>query len=514
MNWRQWFSRKMVYLAAIVALLLALVWLGQPATVDIGETKGSPGGLLARIRTDHGFSESQLGEIDPAGETIKLATLGMRGVAANVLWDKANTYKMKKDWTNLSATLQQIAKLEPHFVKVWEFQGWNLSYNVSAEFDDYRERYRWVLRGVDYLREGIRFNQREPKLVWYIGWIIAQKIGRADESQQFRKLFKLDDEFNGNLAPEKRDNWLVGKEWFLRAQQMVDQGADLKKQTAVLFHSNPAMSQMNYSEALEKDGVFDEKAQYAWKQAYDEWIQFGDRQIPTTDPKVLIQLNQMEDLLKEAKKRGDELDKLAPGVREQIRTERYEKLTALEKKAADMPPLQRETPELLEAGYKADAQLKVTYEQIAAKVVGPNYPKAMKLAREAADYEQKGYEINTYRTIVNFAYWRRHAEVEQTAECRNARRLIYDGDQAMVKADLLAARKNYEQGFQLWKTVLDKFPDLREDSNLIRDLVEMMVRYRQVLKKLDIQELPKDFPIPELTKDYKEMIPEEIDGKK
>ncbi len=123
-------------------LLIVLVWLGQPATIGVGDEKGSEGGQLAQLRTKDEFSEASLGEVDPASETMKLATLGLRGVAVQLLWDQANTYKMKKDWTHLTAAVNQIIHLEPHFTKVWNFQAWNLTYNVSAEFDDYRERYR------------------------------------------------------------------------------------------------------------------------------------------------------------------------------------------------------------------------------------------------------------------------------------------------------------------------------------------------------------------------------------
>ena len=86
----------------IAALLLPLSWLSQPATTE------SDGGILAQVREENHLSQADLGEIDPTSETIKLATLGMRGVAANILWEKANEYKREEDWTNLSATLEQI----------------------------------------------------------------------------------------------------------------------------------------------------------------------------------------------------------------------------------------------------------------------------------------------------------------------------------------------------------------------------------------------------------------------
>ena len=129
---------------------------------------------------------------------------------------------MKKDWTNLSAALEQITKVEPNFIGTWRFQAWNLSYNVAAAFDDYHDKYFWVIRGVRFLQDGVRHNDREPRLLWDIGWFISNKIGRADEKKLYRRLFKEDDDFNGSLPLDLRDNWLVGKTWFRKAEALVD----------------------------------------------------------------------------------------------------------------------------------------------------------------------------------------------------------------------------------------------------------------------------------------------------
>ncbi len=141
MNQRQRFIRKIVYACVIAALLLPAV-VAQPA----GKRPRPTAARLAKCAPNTTSARPQLGEIDPASETIKLATLGMRGVAANLLWQKANDYRKTEDWVNLSATLEQIAKLQPNFVSVWIFQGWNLSYNISVEFDDYHDRYYWVIQ--------------------------------------------------------------------------------------------------------------------------------------------------------------------------------------------------------------------------------------------------------------------------------------------------------------------------------------------------------------------------------
>lgn len=498
------FARKIYYLVGLVLLLAVLSWLGRPMTGDAAGPQPAGGFWdwlqmpnLAQLRSRAGLSEAQLGEIDPASATIKLATLGLRGVATNILWEKANNYKMKKDWTNLSATLQQITRLEPHFISVWRFQGWNLSYNVSAEFDDFRERYRWVIRGIDFLREGIRRNTREPRLVEDVGWFITHKIGTADESKQFRRLFKEDDEtfrrWEDYRPAEDRDNWLVGKEWFLRAVSLVDQGADLKNKSRVLFYSQAPMAQMNYSEALEKDGVFEEKARYAWARAGQEWFEFGARPIPTTDPQRSIHLNDAEPFDAEAAKRVAALEAFDPGLRERIRKERYDKLTPAERKAYETPPEKRDARQW-ELAAQVEEKLRVTHDQVARRIGPPNEATARNLAREATKFERDAQEIRMYRNIVNFEYWRERARFEQTPEALGARKYAYEGAQALAAADLLRAAEMYEKSFAQWRLLLDRkdFPRLKQDEDLGQEIVRTIYKYREVLDKSD-KPFPKDF---------------------
>ena len=129
MNWKTSFVRKVSYITAMVLLLFPLFLLGQP------ETRSKAGGKLSQLRTTYGLSQAELGDIDPVGASMQLATFGMRGVAAAVLWEKATEYKKTEDWDNLTATLNQITKLQPNFLSVWKFQAHNLSYNISSEFD-------------------------------------------------------------------------------------------------------------------------------------------------------------------------------------------------------------------------------------------------------------------------------------------------------------------------------------------------------------------------------------------
>lgn len=495
MTRRQYFFRKIGYLLAIAVLLVPLFWLSQPSTLGSRGGKGSPGGQLARLRAHYGLSEAQLGEIDPTSETIELATFGMRGVAANLLWGKANRYKMKKDWTSLSATLQQLAKLEPHFITVWRHQAWNLSYNVSAEFDDYRERFRWVIKGIDFLKLGIRYNEREPRLYWDVGWFTAQKIGRADEWKQFRRLYKDPENvygIHGDRPLDERDNWLVGKEWFRRAEKIVEEGASLKGMSPLIFYSDAPMCQMNYGEAIEKDGIFGEKARRAWARAQRDWYDFGARDI-LTSYNVLIRLNDGEMFQKKAQQQREALDRLEPGLRDKLGQEKLRALPDDMRQALDTPQEKR-TAEQQRLVYDAQEKLKVAHEEVARRLKGTKRREGLKLAKQLAATEEMVRIIDRYREIVNFVFWRTRAQMEQTPETLVAREAIYEGDQAYAKGDLVTALEAYNRGLAAWRRLLDRsdFAQLKTDRTMVEDLSEIIKRYREILEKRD-EEFPKDF---------------------
>ncbi|MGE0610352.1 MAG: IRE (iron responsive element), partial [Pirellulales bacterium] len=219
MNERRSYVRKIVYLAVLVGLLVPMHFIGRPAARRAaGESVGS--GYLARIREENKLTQSNLGEIDASSETMKLATLGLDNLAVSLLWSKAEHYKKVKDWDKLSEALNQIIKLQPNFVAVWKYQGWNLSYNVSVEFDDYRDRYAKVREGILFLKDGTRHNDKEPRLLTDVGWFTSSKIGRADESRPFRKLFRADKDFHADMPYRETDNWLAGREWMVRAEEL------------------------------------------------------------------------------------------------------------------------------------------------------------------------------------------------------------------------------------------------------------------------------------------------------
>ncbi|MDO5552698.1 MAG: hypothetical protein Q4G68_02965 [Planctomycetia bacterium] len=291
MTQQQRFFRKIIYVVIIAVLIIPLYLMGNPAQRSKSGVI-TKGGMLAQIRNENGLAEVNLGEIDPASSTMKLATFGMRGVAIALLWNRSLEYEKRADWNNVVVTGNQIIMLEPHFITIWDFVGWKLAYNASAQFDDYRERYRWVIRGFDFLQKGTSYNQTDPRLFSKAGWTISQKIGIADEKDQYRRLFREDEEFHARQVYKERDNWLFGRNYYQVAEDLYERGGSIGKETRMIFYSRSRMNLIHYAEWMELDGcgtnktnspVFDEEhAAAAWKTAEEHWKDFCKMVIKTT----------------------------------------------------------------------------------------------------------------------------------------------------------------------------------------------------------------------------------------
>jgi len=281
-------TRKIIYGVVLVLFLIVLYFVGHPARVVVdasGVARPVPGGTLAELRADAGLAEAQMGKIDPASNAAKLATFGMRGVAVALLWHQTNEHQKRHKWNDVVASANQIIFLEPHFVTIWDFLGWTLSYNASADFDDYRERYRWVIRGIDFVITGLEKNQKSTKLCKSAGWFVSQKIGIADEVEQYRRLLREDEPFglrHGFPLASDRDNWMMGRNWYHRGERLVTEGGEsLGNESDFIYFANSRLNLFNYAKWKRRDGIFGLEAIQAWDNALDEWIEFGRMRLAT-----------------------------------------------------------------------------------------------------------------------------------------------------------------------------------------------------------------------------------------
>ena len=483
MNTNSSFFRKMVYLIALLMIAAPIVWLGRPSS------PGDQGGKLAQERTESRLGQADLGAIDPASETIRLATLGLRGIAVTMLWNAANNYKKTEDWTAFQSTLEQLSRLQPYFVKVWQYQAWNLSYNVSVELDNVRDRFYYVKQGIEYLMEGIGYNRDHPRLLDDLGWFTGNKVGRADEHEIYRKLYKLDDQLNPDDDPSKRDNWLASRHWYEQAVKAVDEkGQSLSTMNPTTFYDSPARSQISYAEAIEEEGIFGETAKRAWRDGARLWKEYGEREMKSTDDFTIRLID--EDMWRNtaAKLRG-ELDALSPGIEAKMKEEAQGKLTEDQRRVWESYP---EAPTADESKWHSEAVeiMDITVPKIAARIAKDQPDDAAKAQRLAAEIEaanRRAALISSNRDVANFAYWKIRCDLEQTPEALKARDLTHQANRLFEsEGDPDGARELYEQSFDEWAKALDQFPELPRDSTTGGDLMDFIEAYAEVLEQLDL----------------------------
>jgi hypothetical protein len=482
----------------MLAMLLPLYLLGQPAA---GKT--DQGGQLTAMRQQFNIAESDLGEISPASETMKLASLGLRGVAATLLWNKAHKYKVLHEWDRLKATLNNIALLQPHFDKVWEHQAHNLAYNVSTEFDDYRQRYEMVREGTEFLTRGVRQNRKAPRLVWYTGWFYGQKMGMSDEKVQFRRLFADDDVIHKSLleeninvdSPEARgplgkpDNWLVGRLWLNHGYEVVDSGVKIRRQTPLNFYETGPKWRFKHAEAIESEGILDERAQNAWQMASEDWRRFGARSIPTTSP-FTIKLGEIAELRRKRDEAMDQLRDLTGDVYTQARQKKIDALSDDAKSYWQKPESELDSRQksLMPSILKA---IIPDLDQVARASDPSVRLNAVNLVAQIKDLEERINKSRGYRTQINYEYWESLALAEQEERTVKARRLIYEAEQANENAELDKAIELYEEAFVIWADIFDDYPILTIDDTA-QDLFESIRRY---MVAIDSQELDQNFPL-------------------
>jgi hypothetical protein len=114
---------------------------------------------------------------------------GFRGLIANALWIRANDLQNDDKFFEAAQLASWITDLEPSFTQVWLFQGWNMAYNISVKFKDYPDRWRWVERGIELLRdEGLRYNPDDLLIHRELAWFFQHKMGQnLDDANAYYK---------------------------------------------------------------------------------------------------------------------------------------------------------------------------------------------------------------------------------------------------------------------------------------------------------------------------------------
>jgi hypothetical protein len=117
-------------------------------------------GRLNHSRDTLGLTRtSVLSNAPPVLAFTTVALGGFRGIIANALWIRSSELQDEGKHFEAVQLADWITKLQPHFSAVWVHLAWNLSYNISVKFPNPEDRWLWVQRGIELLRdEGLRYN--------------------------------------------------------------------------------------------------------------------------------------------------------------------------------------------------------------------------------------------------------------------------------------------------------------------------------------------------------------------
>ncbi len=519
------FVRKLVYIGVIVVLLIPVSLVSLPSARNRQGDVASAGGYLSRLRDDYELSQAKLSEIDPASEAMKLASLGLRGVAVNVLWLQALEHKRKDNFDQLEATLGTLIKLQPNFIKVWEFQAHNLSYNVSAEFDDYEYRYHWVKKGILFLTEGIRYNSRDHRMTDNLGWFTGSKIATSDERRQFRRMFRLDNDFHQKLAgyiepdlydtPEYgHDNWKMAYYWYDRSRNLVEKEQAKQYISDWRFYQLRPSQLRNQAMSLQKEFRTDEIIKEIWASAARGWSEFGRQKLRNTLG-VIFTLDGNVDAAQRLERAREQLDEFAPGVRAEIEQaiRAQMNLTQTQRDLLDKPVDQRTDMEVLEA-QRLERNLFQAYQQIDGavfqRIPAERQAEARRILDSISSILSEIYTIEQNQETANYRYWVARNEAESEDLTVSAQQKLFDADELRRRSVFddemevqpetgerqvitKGAISTYEQSFQDWSQVMERYPILVSGS-LGDDIVDHMLKYRQMLQVTQIS-WPLDFAL-------------------
>jgi hypothetical protein len=131
-------------------------------------------------------------ELRGAPPVLALTTValgGFRGLISNALWIRASELQENDKYFEMVQLADWITKLEPHIPQVWIMQSWNMSFNISVKFSDPADRWRWVERGMELLRdEGLRYNPYDVIIHHELAWLFQFKMGdNMDDAQSYYK---------------------------------------------------------------------------------------------------------------------------------------------------------------------------------------------------------------------------------------------------------------------------------------------------------------------------------------
>jgi len=164
-------------------------------------------GTLNRARAELGLTHAPpLENAPPVLAFTTVALGGFRGVIANALWIRAMEMQESGRYFELVQLADWITKLQPRNAAAWKHHAMNLGYNISRTFSDPRDRWLWVQRGIELLRdEALVYNPGSAEIYHELAWHFQHKIGLSMDDAHVYYKTQLAHEMSRLLGVDKPD---------------------------------------------------------------------------------------------------------------------------------------------------------------------------------------------------------------------------------------------------------------------------------------------------------------------
>ena len=138
---------------------------------------------------DHLTDTTIIKNAPPAVAFVTVALGSFRGILADILWLRTISLQDEGKYFEMVQLASWITKLQPRFTGGTAYLAWNMAYNISVTCSSFEDRWRWVRKGIELLRdEALPYNPGDPILYKELGWIYQHKIGNMmDDANQYYK---------------------------------------------------------------------------------------------------------------------------------------------------------------------------------------------------------------------------------------------------------------------------------------------------------------------------------------
>jgi len=131
----------------------------------------------------------------PVVAFVTIVLGSFRGLLADILWLRSTALQEEGKYYEMVQLASWMTKLQPRFTGAAAHLAWNMAYNISVTCSSHEDRWRWVNKGIELLRdEALVYNPADPVLYKELGWIYQHKIGNImdDANQYYKNRMALD----------------------------------------------------------------------------------------------------------------------------------------------------------------------------------------------------------------------------------------------------------------------------------------------------------------------------------